>query len=102
MAALLEQRGIFGMYGFQPPQGVEGSRHTAEIALIDGGHVQHVAVFGDLGQQRIARRQGRRELVLAHEPPDAQDFGLDARPGSSVLNRCRHLYTLDTILCENS
>src|SRR5260370_29454161 len=74
MAAFLEQAAEARVITLQPLQGDERVRDSAQIALADGNHVEHVAVFRNLDGQSFGCAQRGTELIAFDESADAQDF----------------------------
>src|SRR5258708_4407939 len=73
MTDLLVQAAVIGMHGREPDQRPEGVRNAPEIALADCDEVQHVAVLGHLGEQRLCQRKCLGELTLLRERPRSPD-----------------------------
>src|ERR1700687_3521224 len=62
-------------------QRCESLRDAAQVALSDRQHVPHVAVFGNLAEQRLCGGERLGKLALFEQAADFQDFGLDAGLG---------------------
>ena len=81
MAAFLEQAPILGMKPLEACQRPECIGYTAEAALTDREHVEHVPVLRHFAVQRLGRRERLRESLRFEQRAHAIHAGLDPRRG---------------------
>ncbi len=79
MPSFLEQAAVTRMAPFQFGQRRERLWNALQIPQAHCGHVQHVAILGNLRAQHLGSRERLLQMPVLEQRADAPDFGFDRR-----------------------